>query len=214
MPLPLACLLATVNLARLQTSRSAHHFSCTDSVVVQQGQLCLHCCLSTFEAADVAVSESVPVCCISIEKDNACPLHSIQLVNGAHVLQDPSTYPLTCELQTPIDSTDPTSFMAMQCTPGYYGPACSLCLRNSTHAYGRTGTLSCQHCRSKGFIVLAYIASTLAVLLLLCYTIHVTLKENSEGVEQTNQSAKASELLRVRPISAQRLLKTIKIHAR
>ena len=56
-----------------------------------------------------------------------------------------------CDLASSVDSTDSDSYMRQQCSQGYYGPVCSLCLkRTSTQLkpYGRTGTLQCQPCRS------------------------------------------------------------------
>ena len=79
------------------------------------------------------------------------------------------------------------------------------CVRNSTHTFGKVGSLKCQLCRSPGLIVVTYIASTILVLMLLCYTIHVTLQENTEAGNTDREgedaapkeSVKVSELLRV-----------------
>jgi hypothetical protein len=111
----------------------------------------------------------------------------------------------SCQLDVSIESAGPTSFMTQQCKEGYHGYACSSCVRNSTHTYGKVGSLKCQLCRSPGLIVLTYIASTILVLMLLCYTIHVTLQESTEAGntdeegEDTapKESVRASELLRV-----------------
>ena len=103
-----------------------------------------------------------------------------------------------CNLLTDMDRADSNSYQLKQCTKGYYGPACGLCLRNGKDKYGRTGTLKCQECRPAGLIVFAYIASTVLVLLLLCFTIHVTLQENVEKAEAGTHPVRASELLRVR----------------
>ena len=102
-----------------------------------------------------------------------------------------------CQLFTEMDSMDSNSYQLKQCKDGYYGPACGLCIRNGTTKYGRTGTLKCQECRAAGLIVFAYIASTVLVLLLLCFTIHVTLQENVEEAEAGTQPVRASELSRV-----------------
>lgn len=96
-----------------------------------------------------------------------------------------------------MESIDSNSYQLKQCTDGYYGPACGLCVRNDTISFGRTGTLKCQECRSAGLIVFAYIASTVLILSLLCFTIHVTLQENVEEVAEVTQPVRASELLRV-----------------
>lgn len=106
-----------------------------------------------------------------------------------------------CNMSTDMDSTDSNLYQIKQCSEGYYGPACGLCLRNATVKYGRTGTLKCQECRPAGLIVLAYFASTVLVLLLLCFTIHVTLQENVEEAAEAPQPVRASELLRVRLLS-------------
>ncbi len=81
----------------------------------------------------------------------------------------------------------------------YYGPACSLCVRNNTHSFGRTGALECHECQRTVLIVTAYIGSTLLVMLYLCYNIHATLQENIEEVQGLVKTVKASELLRVGP---------------
>ena len=36
--------------------------------------------------------------------------------------------------------------MAQQCSEGYYGPLCSLCVTEGPQRYGRTGVLNCQRC--------------------------------------------------------------------
>ena len=110
-----------------------------------------------------------------------------------------------CQLDASIESAGPTSFMTKQCKDGYHGYACTSCVRNSTHIYGKVGSLKCQLCRSPGLIVVTYIASTILVLILLCYTIHVTLQENAEAGNTDEEgedaapkeSVKVSELLRV-----------------
>ena len=74
--------------------------------------------------------------------------------------------------------------MTQLCNTGYYGPMCSLCVKDPTLVngrivtYGRTGPLKCQPCRSSALIVLAYIVSSVVVLLWLSYTVHVTLHDN------------------------------------
>ncbi len=104
-----------------------------------------------------------------------------------------------------MESAGPTSFMTKQCKDGYHGYACTSCVRNSTHTFGKVGSLKCQLCRSPSLIVVTYIASTILVLMLLCYTILVTLQENTEarntdedgGDAAPKESVKVSELLRV-----------------
>ena len=110
------------------------------------------------------------------------------------ILQDS---PPTCQLDT-ADSSDSRSYMHLQCTDGYQGPACSECRRHGTKPFGRTGTLNCNRCRRASLIVLAYFGSTLLVMLLLCYIIQTTLEENLEGAaEAASQPVKASQLLKV-----------------
>ncbi len=87
----------------------------------------------------------------------------------------------SCQLEVSMESAGPTSFMTKQCKDGYHGYACTSCVRNSTHTFGKVGSLKCQLCRSPSLIVVTYIASTILVLMLLCYTIHVTLQENTEA---------------------------------
>jgi len=108
--------------------------------------------------------------------------------------------PNNCSLESAIDSTDQLSYMRQQCTPGYYGPLCALCLRHDSNgrAYGRTGTWSCQRCRHRGTIIVAYAVSFVLVLLFLDYTIRVTIRENSEAWESSSNDTGAAELIRVR----------------
>ena len=57
---------------------------------------------------------------------------------------------VSCDLMAGMDSTDSNAYMVKQCSEGYYGPVCSMCLKvwgpNATR-YGRTGTTQCQQCR-------------------------------------------------------------------
>ena len=98
-----------------------------------------------------------------------------------------------------MDTVDTNSYMLKQCSKGYHGPACSLCIRNSTHSYGQTGTAKCQQCKSKGTIIVLYAASITLVLLFLSYTVHTTLVENAQdpALAGSVDSVKVSDLLRV-----------------
>ena len=108
--------------------------------------------------------------------------------------------PNNCSLDSAVDSTDQLSYMRQQCTPGYYGPLCALCLKQDSndHAYGRTSTWSCQRCRHHGTTIVAYAVSFVLVLLFLDYTIRVTIRENSEAWESGSNDTGAAELIRVR----------------
>lgn len=99
-----------------------------------------------------------------------------------------------------IDASDAElqeQFWQLQCSEGYRGPACSLCARNDTVSFGRTGAAKCSPCRSTGLIVLAYLGSALLVVLYECYNIQATLTENIEEVQGSSPSLQTSELLRV-----------------
>lgn len=96
--------------------------------------------------------------------------------------------------------------MRQLCTEGYYGPVCSLCVRDGNISYGRTGTLQCKQCRPTGVIIAAYIGSALLVLVWLTYTIHVTLAENEEAAAGHNDPQKVSQLIRVGPPAGSTLL--------
>ena len=92
--------------------------------------------------------------------------------------------------------------MRQQCSEGYYGPMCSLCVKdNSTH-YGRTGNLECKPCKSKGTIVAAYIGSTILVLLFLSFVIQLTLQENEDTAAGMQNVGRTSELIKARPPTA------------
>ena len=117
------------------------------------------------------------------------------LVKGVHAVQGA---PVGCNLDTPIGSPDPTSYMRKQCADGYHGPLCTTCMRDGPQPYGRSGTWSCQRCRSNFAIVVMFIASNLATLAWLYYTIHTTLKDNEEDVTGVaSNKIKPSELTRV-----------------
>ena len=108
-----------------------------------------------------------------------------------------------CLLNEPWTSADPQSYMRQLCTPGYYGPVCSLCVTSGVTSgektYGRVGTLECKPCRSKGAIISAYVANGLLVMAWLSFTIHVTLVENEEAAAGQAESQRTSQLIRVRP---------------
>ena len=126
-----------------------------------------------------------------------CAIACLPLVDHRTMLTVVHLQVQQCQLDADISSKDNTSYMLRQCSEGYFGPVCSLCLRNGTHSYGRTGSLNCQLCRPAGLIVFDYIASTVLVLLLLCFNVHVTLQENLEEAAERTKPVRASELLRV-----------------
>lgn len=102
-----------------------------------------------------------------------------------------------CLLNESWTSSDPESYMRQLCTPGYYGPVCSLCVTTGNKTYGRVGTLECKPCRRTASIVSAYVASAVLVLAWLSYTIHVTLVENEEAAAGQDESQRTSQLIRV-----------------
>ena len=106
--------------------------------------------------------------------------------------------PALCGLSGDVTNAE-DGFMQMQCSDGYHGPACTLCVRNSTHSFGRTGGLKCHACQRPALIIGGYIGSTLLVMLYLCYNIHTTLQENTVDVQGPVETVKVSELLRVCP---------------
>lgn len=106
--------------------------------------------------------------------------------------------PVDCNLDTPLDSRDATSYMRKQCSDGYYGPLCSVCIKDGPTPYGRTGTWACQKCKSNAAILVTFVASNLLVLAFLYYSIHATLVDNEEDVGNTGARVRASELTRVR----------------
>ena len=103
-----------------------------------------------------------------------------------------------CNLAAPMHTTDAKSYMVQQCQPGYYGPLCSMCLKDHSPPYGRSGAWNCKPCRQHSSIIIAYIASTLLVWAFLDYTIQVTLKDNERQIDP-DEPPQASELIRVCP---------------
>ena len=99
-----------------------------------------------------------------------------------------------CTLDTDISSQLATSYMRQQCSPGYYGPLCSMCVKDDAQVYGRTSTWGCQKCKRHIAIVAAFAASNLLVLAFLWYSIHATLKDNEEDLSSTGSKVKVSEL--------------------
>ncbi len=57
----------------------------------------------------------------------------------------------SCDMTAGMDTSESESYMMRECSPGHYGPVCSLCLMNDVppgHTkYGRTGPLECKPCR-------------------------------------------------------------------
>ena len=102
-----------------------------------------------------------------------------------------------CQLDVPVNSKDANGYMFQQCSPGYYGAACSLCVREGPQQYGRTGSLQCQPCQSPAKIICAFTASNVLVLAFLTYVIHTTLAENEEDFRHGQQTVQPSELLKV-----------------
>lgn len=105
----------------------------------------------------------------------------------------------TCDLEADVSSSDQSAYLAQLCTPGYYGPVCSLCVKTEQRnsSYGRTGPLKCRVCKHPAIIMLAYIASTLVVLAWLSYVIHVTLTDNVEAANGVLDPGRTSQLIRV-----------------
>ena len=133
-----------------------------------RGQQSVHCC-------DDSKQQSFTVCTYCI----------LQAVNPS------------CNLYDAWTSFDPASYMRQLCAPGYYGPVCSLCVASGDQTYGRVGSLQCKPCRSTAAIISAYVASALAVLAWLSYTVHVTLVENEEAAAGHSDSQRTSQLIRV-----------------
>ncbi|DBA86799.1 TPA: hypothetical protein ACH3X2_005382 [Trebouxia sp. C0005] len=104
--------------------------------------------------------------------------------------------PYDCDLSKAVLSTKPNSYMVKQCSKGYYGPLCSLCIRNDITQYGRTSSLSCQPCRNKSTIIIAYIASILLVLIFLVCLTHITLHENEKSAAGEPNAGRISEIIK------------------
>ena len=102
-----------------------------------------------------------------------------------------------CQLDVPMNSTDRSAYMAQQCSPGYYGPVCSLCVTEGPQRYGRSGVVQCQACRSAFKIVVTYLANGFLVLAFLMYVIYTTLQENEVELAHGQQDVQPTELLKV-----------------
>ena len=104
-----------------------------------------------------------------------------------------------CELDPGMDSQLATSYMRKQCSQGYYGPLCSMCVREAEDGttYGRTTIWGCQRCKRGVAIVAAFIASNLLVLAFLWYSIHAALKDNEEDLANIGSRVRSSEMTRV-----------------
>ncbi len=82
--------------------------------------------------------------CINCTPNLACLLSILTVV----VMQNAGS----CDMTMSLLADDPDAYMLKMCSPGYYGPLCSLCLLHNAPPgqarYGRTGNLNCQKCRS------------------------------------------------------------------
>lgn len=102
-----------------------------------------------------------------------------------------------CTLEADVNSQLASSYMRKQCSPGYYGPLCSMCIKEEPQTYGRTSTWGCQRCKRAIVIIAAFVTSNLVVLAFLWYSIHATLKDNEEDLTNSGGKVKTSELTRV-----------------
>ena len=103
----------------------------------------------------------------------------------------------TCDVSHGLTHMAAASCGVQQCSPGYYGPLCSLCIANQDLHYGRTGNLECKPCRHKGAIVSAYVASILLVLAFLAFLTQLTLQENEDSAAGLANVGRASEFIKV-----------------
>ena len=88
--------------------------------------------------------------------------------------------------------------MRQQCSTGYHGPVCSLCVKDDSTHYGRTGNLACKPCKDKAKIVAAHVGSTILVLIFLTFVIQITLQENEASAAGQPNVGRTSEYLKVR----------------
>ena len=88
--------------------------------------------------------------------------------------------------------------MRQQCNTGYYGPVCSLCVKDDSRHYGRTGNLACKPCKDKAAIVAAYVGITILVLIFLTFVTQITLQENEESAAGLQNVGRTSEFLKVK----------------
>lgn len=108
-----------------------------------------------------------------------------------------------CLLNWSVHSYNTSAYMQQLCKPGYWGPMCSLCVKDPIMVdghnvtFGRNGPLKCRICRSSAVIVLTYIASSIVVLLWLSYTVHVTLHDNEEAARGNSDPGRTAQLIRV-----------------
>ena len=102
-----------------------------------------------------------------------------------------------CETNVSLTSTQSNSYMRQQCSMGYYGPVCSLCVKDEFIHYGRTGNLACKPCKDKAAIVAAYVGSTILILLFLTFVTQITLQENEDSAAGLQNVGRTSEFLKV-----------------
>ncbi|KAL0044981.1 hypothetical protein WJX82_004122 [Trebouxia sp. C0006] len=126
---------------------------------------------------------------VSCPNSNACKGDREELLSckaAAYAIQaGQPAEALPCNLTASMSSRDATSYMVKQCSTGYYGPVCSLCLKIAED--GKRGS---------GVVVFSYFASTVLVLIWLTYTIQVTLRENREDADGVANPGRTSELIR------------------
>lgn len=112
-------------------------------------------------------------------------------------LFDPFQFFTDASYAEAVYSTDPLSYSRKSCRVGYFGPLCTLCVRNGTEQYGRSGALSCKPCRNKAAIIALYVVSTVVAIGWLSYTVHVSLVENEEDAAGLAGPNRVSQLIRV-----------------
>lgn len=103
----------------------------------------------------------------------------------------------TCDTDPGLTNQRASSYGVQQCSKGYYGPLCSLCIANQDLHYGRTGSLECKPCKQKAAIVSAYVVSTLLVLCFLAFLTQLTLQENEDAVAGQDSQGRMSDLIKV-----------------
>ena len=120
--------------------------------------------------------------------------HSVR--NNHHALLS-QVQAQTCNTGPGLTHQQASSYGVQQCSTGYYGPLCSLCIANQDLHYGRTGSLECKPCRQKAAIVSACVVSILLVLSFLAFLTQLTLQENKDAVAGQDSQGRLSDLIKV-----------------
>eukprot|EP00877_Chromochloris_zofingiensis_P002692 jgi/Chrzof1/12423/Cz06g34050.t1 len=180
-------------VGHLNFTVGVHIRECVAGEVVMAGDTCEPCTLGyySFNPGNITCDTCVPhATCLGGSTLIPDPGYWHSAATSPQVHRCPN--PAACEGNRAHVSAD-VSEVERQCTQGYRGHLCGSCVAG----YGISRQLTCEPClRDTARVVAAYAAACLAMLALLVYIVHTTVKDN-EGAAATGATVDASDLLKV-----------------